>query len=87
MTDRKTTRRRFLTSSGAAASVALLGPSLFDLGCVPSTYVRRDIGGLDASSQIVQSYAKAIKAMKAFPDTNPLSWTYQAAIHGTLLAG
>lgn len=87
MTGPRTTRRRFLTSSGAAASVALLGPSLFDLGCVPSTYIRRDIGGLDASSPIVQSYAKAIKAMKALPDTNPLSWTYQAAIHGTLLAG
>ncbi|HKA37412.1 MAG TPA: tyrosinase family protein [Thermoanaerobaculia bacterium] len=87
MAVRLRTRRQFLASSGAAASVALLGQSLFDLGCGPSTWVRRDIGGLSASDPIVQSYGKAIKKMKALPDSDPLSWTYQAAIHGTLLGG
>jgi len=83
MSQRTFTRRRFLKSSGAAASVALLGPSLFELGCGTSLYTRRDVGGLDASSPIIQSYSKAVKAMQLLPATDPRSWSYQAAIHGT----
>jgi hypothetical protein len=82
------TRRRFLTSAGAAASLAILKPSLFDGGTAQAApFVRRDVGGLSASDPILVSYANAIHAMKARPSTDPLSWDYQAAIHGTLLSG
>src|SRR5262249_19091158 len=46
--------------------------------------VRRNLGGMDASDPILVSYRAAIKAMKALDYHNPLSWDYQAAIHGTL---
>jgi Common central domain of tyrosinase/Polyphenol oxidase middle domain len=45
--------------------------------------VRRDVGNLSASSSLIKSYAKAVKAMKALPTSDPRSWAYQAAIHGT----
>lgn len=86
--EKKQTRRRFLRSAGAAASVAIIVPSLFDV--VPAAraaVVRRDIAGLSASDPVIVSYKNAITAMKALPDTNPLSWAYQAAIHGTTAAG
>jgi tyrosinase len=50
-------------------------------------FTRKDVGGLTAGSPDLLAYAKAIKAMKALPNNNPLSWTYQAAIHGTTLPG
>lgn len=82
------TRRRFMATAGAAASVAL-GPSIFNLESVfaAPTYVRRNLGGMDSSDPILLSYRTAIQAMKALPTANPLSWDYQAAIHGTILSG
>jgi hypothetical protein len=81
------TRRRFMVTAGAAAST-VLGASIFNLDQVfAAPYVRRNIGGMDASDPILLSYRKAIAAMKALPTTNPLSWAYQAAIHGTTLPG
>jgi tyrosinase-like protein/polyphenol oxidase-like protein len=81
------TRRQFVATA-SAASVALLGESVFNptslLAATP--VVRRDVGGMDASDPILLSYRKAIKAMQALPTNNPLSWTYQAAIHGTTLS-
>jgi tyrosinase len=86
---REISRRNFLaTSTGAVASVTLLGTSMFDARAtlaVPS-HVRRDLGGMSPTDTILLSYAKAIRAMKTLPNTNPLSWCYQAAIHGTLLS-
>lgn len=49
--------------------------------------VRRDVGGMDASDPVLLCYRKAIKKMQALPTANPLSWNYQAAIHGTTLSG
>lgn len=49
--------------------------------------VRRDVGGMDASDPVLVCYRKAIKKMQALPTSNPLSWAYQAAIHGTTLSG
>jgi len=81
-----TTRRRFLTASGTAVSATLLGPLILkaDRAFGASTVVRRNVGGMDASDPILVSYRAAITAMKALPATNPLSWAYQAAIHGTV---
>jgi hypothetical protein len=49
--------------------------------------VRRDVGGMDASDPVLVCYREAIKKMQALPVSNPLSWAYQAAIHGTMLPG
>jgi tyrosinase len=86
--NQKLNRRHFLIAGGAAASVAILKPSLFSGGtALAAPVVRRDVGGLTATDPILVSYAKAIKAMKMRPATDPLSWDYQAAIHGTLMSG
>src|SRR5258708_11253571 len=79
------TRRRFLVTAGAAAST-VLGSSLFNLDTVwAAPYIRRNLGGMAASDPVLVSYRKAIKAMKALDSgspLSPLSWAYQAAIHG-----
>ena len=79
------TRRNFLGTAAKAASAAVLGPSLFSIGTAfaAGPFVRRDVGGLSVSDPILISYANAIKAMQALPSNNPLSWSYQAAVHGT----
>lgn len=81
---KKFTRRSFLRTAGAAASVAMFGPSLFNSGTVlAAPLVRRDIGGLAAADPIIAGYRTAITAMKALPASDGRNWAYQAAIHGT----
>ena len=50
------------------------------------TLVRKNIWSLSTMANPwhpeVLAYAKAVKAMQALPDPNPISWRYQAAIHG-----
>lgn len=81
-------RRRFIRNTGLAATAAVgaswLGPKAL-FGATP--FVRRDIGNLDASNPVLESYRAAITAMQALPSSDPLSWAYQAAIHGTTMAG
>ena len=81
------TRRHFL-GAGAAAT-ALLAEPLFNFGLADAAVplVRRDVGRMAATDPILLAYRKAIAAMQALPATNPLSWTYQAAIHGTTVSG
>lgn len=82
------TRRRFLKTAGMTASAAMLGPSLFDASeaLAATPLVRRDVGGLGINDPILASYRKAVKAMQALPASDPRSWIYQAAIHGTTLS-
>ena len=86
---KRTSRRRFLTTAGVALGGALVGPSIFNPKTVfaAAPLVRRDVGGMDAFDPILLTYRKAIKAMQLLPSSNPLSWAYQAAIHGTTLPG
>lgn len=78
-------RRQFLATTGAAASAAFAGKSLLrPLGVGAATFTRMDVGGLTATSSQITSYAKAVTAMQALPASDPRSWSYQAAIHGTL---
>jgi len=83
------TRRRFLGTAGVAATAALLTEPLFDLGIAEAAVplVRRDVGRMDGTDPILLAYRRAIAAMQALPNTNPLSWAYQAAIHWTTLPG
>ena len=85
---KKASRRRFLAASGTAVSATLVGPLILkaDKAFGATTVVRRNVAGMDASDPILVDYRKAITAMQALPQTNPLSWAYQAAIHGTVLS-
>ncbi len=47
----------------------------------PGLYVRRNI--LSLTSSQLQSLRQGVAAMKALPDSDRRSWTFQAAIHGT----
>jgi tyrosinase-like protein/polyphenol oxidase-like protein len=50
------------------------------------TFVRREIWSLEAGGAldpITLAYAKAVQAMQARPSTDPTSWRFQAAIHGS----
>lgn len=71
-------RRTFLWTAGAA----LAGTALFDSRRLAAAGIRKDVGGLSATSPELVAYGNAITAMKALPPSNPLSWDYQAAIHG-----
>lgn len=51
---------------------------------LPPVMVRRNIYSLSATD--INSIKTGIAAMKALPLTNPTSWQYQAAIHGTVLS-
>jgi hypothetical protein len=46
-------------------------------------YIRRNIYSLKPTSPDLIAYKKGVEIMKARPATDPTSWTYQAAIHGT----
>jgi tyrosinase len=84
MNGNSVTRRAFMKLTGAA-TVALLEPALFRPASVLALgpFTRQDVGSLTATDPTLVSYKNAVQAMQALPDTNPLSWTYQAAIHGT----
>lgn len=79
-------RRRFLSVAGTSAIAAVVSQPLFGLeAALAAPVVRKDIGGLSASDQVIKSYVKAITKMRALDTTHPnspLSWGYQAAIHG-----
>jgi hypothetical protein len=83
----KTTRREFLSASGKAVSATVLGSVLFDAGRAfgATPHVRRNLATMDASDPILVSYRKAIKRMQSLPQSDPLSWTYQGAIHWTTI--
>lgn len=79
-------RRRFL--QGGAAAVVATGtqfftgiPALADYAVGPT--VRRNASGMSSNDPILRGYRRAITAMRGLQDTNPCSWFYQAAIHGT----
>lgn len=55
-------------------------------GAAAQPHVRRDIWGLtgaDTWDPITEGYARAVAVMKARPPTDPTSWSFQAAIHGS----
>ncbi len=55
----------------------------------PKVYVRREIWGLESAGPfdpITLAYAQAVRTLQGRAVTNPTSWAYQAAIHGTYRA-
>ncbi|HEX6747609.1 MAG TPA: tyrosinase family protein [Longimicrobium sp.] len=86
---RKMERRDFLKT---AAAVALSGSVLSELEAQPrpweteqTVWVRRSINSFTSAE--IDELRKAVTAMQSRPSTNPLSWAYQAAIHGTYASG
>jgi len=53
---------------------------------MPNPYVRANVWQLALDDPIITAYADAVAAMQAKAPTDPTSWAYQAAIHGTLAA-
>ncbi len=51
---------------------------------MPAEFVRVDVWTLAEDDPVISAYAGAVAAMKAKPASDPTSWAYQAAIHGTL---
>ena len=52
----------------------------------PPAFVRRDIWTLQTDANwhpIVLAYARAVRTMQSRPITDPTSWAFQAAIHGS----
>ena len=45
--------------------------------------LRRNIWTLPSGDQTVEEYAQAVAIMRGRPASDPTSWTYQAAMHGT----
>lgn len=50
----------------------------------PMQGVRQNVAGMDENHPVLMSYRKAIVEMKKLPATNPLSWQFQANMHGAL---
>lgn len=48
-----------------------------------ASHVRREVRHLPAGDETVVWYRRAVAHMRARPDDDPTSWSYQAAIHGT----
>jgi len=44
---------------------------------------RETVDGMDADHPTLKSYRKAIEAMQKLPTTDPLSWRFQANMHGS----
>lgn len=83
------TRDRLVRAGvGAAVSLTVLNsPLLRQARAAPAPLVRRDVGGLALGDPIITGYKTAYDAMSALPVADVHSWAYQAAIHGTTLAG
>ena len=84
-------RRDFIKSAGVAGGLLLLQPSvsaqtkdyIFRRRCRDAgAIVRKNFKNLTAAE--LTAFKNGVAVMKARPATNPTSWAYQAAIHGTL---
>ena len=58
--------------------------STYHPGSAESKHIRKDVSSLTPQDSIVISLKKGIAVMKSRSKTDPTSWSYQAAIHGTL---
>ena len=79
--------RRYILKAGSAAAIAALGQPFTGIpalaGYAASPALRRNASAMADNDPILRGYRRAISAMRALPDTDPCSWFYQAAIHGT----
>jgi hypothetical protein len=84
MTERTTTRRRFLHLTGAAGALALLHPSRGRPAPAENKIlVRRDVMSLAVDGPEIEAFRRGLDVMKRRDAKDPTSWLYQANIHLT----
>lgn len=71
-------RRAFLTSAGATLASVFVPRALGEATAV----TRESVAGMSENHPTLVAYRTAIGKMQALPATDPLSWTYQANMHG-----
>lgn len=84
-------RRDFLKDVGIAGGFSLLGPSvaaqknvLYQRRCKDAgAIIRKNFKNLSAAE--LTAFKNGVAVMKSRPATDPTSWAYQAAIHGTTM--
>ncbi len=81
-TSRSTTRRQFLTYTGAGLGLALSPGFARRAMAQTELGVRQDVGALPVDGVVLSAYRAGIAAMRGRPDDDPTSWTFQANIHG-----
>ena len=77
------TRRTMIGGTGAAAALLGAGAAGGQPVGRPPVLIRRSVYGLPAGSTALADYAKAVGVMRARPASDPTSWVFQAAIHGS----
>src|SRR4051794_21336479 len=78
-------RRTFLATAGttvAAVVTRCLAARPDKPKNAPVVGIRENVAGMEADHPVLASYRKAIEAMKKRPATDPLSWKFQANMHG-----
>lgn len=70
-------RRELLKVAGVAAATGLVGTP----AAAQAVGIRRDIGTLGLNDPAIETYRKAVAAMRALPNDHPHSWVRQANIH------
>jgi len=81
-------RRTFLTVAGVAVA-SVVTPRLFARpdnppNPPPTQGVRENVDGMDADHPVLKLYRKAIQAMQKLQPNDPLSWQFQANMHGSM---
>ena len=85
-------RREFIKNIGIVGGFSLLGSSVDAQVLKPFIFQRRckDAGAIirksfkNLTAAELTAFKNGVAVMKARPATNPTSWAYQAAIHGTV---
>jgi tyrosinase len=87
-TDHHPSRRAFLKGAGLVAASTWIGALPASKAQTPTPSrgtlkIRKNVGSLPVNDPILETYRKAVLAMKALPDSDGRSWTRQAQIHQT----
>jgi Common central domain of tyrosinase/Polyphenol oxidase middle domain len=76
-------RRTFLAAAGITVA-SVVTQRLSGQPSAPTQGTRETVAGMDADHPTLVSYRAAIQAMKQLNATDPLSWAFQANMHGAL---
>ena len=79
-------RRGFLAGAGAVATGLAVTPEAHAWEPPAIPYVRRDVWSFQTPWQrYTEAYARAVGVMMSREPTDPTSWSFQAAIHGSFV--
>jgi tyrosinase len=83
----ETDRRAFLQALAGFAAEVVVGMPSMTRAQPMAQFTRRDIRKLDPDSPEIKAVRAGIAVMKARPNTDKTSWSFQANMHGTTLSG